>query len=702
MFSRLKNAYRHISPYVFTRQNVPVITGTILLTCGSIITSLGTSYTFSKSVNSLYTGEPASIWGVELAPIPMIIVSGAMYTANNIISNLREWLLTPLGPRVSKALVVDHIQQLMKKDLAFHQETPFGSHVTRFNKCFTTGSAVSTQLFAKIIPPVLDMGLAVGFLSSYGLEIGLGLGGIVVIYTGYNLTTRNKMVELSEEAQKKGFKSFEVAMQEIKEYKTVHDFNNLSVAMRRIDDSLSDAIEAGVKSSSLLPKVGTIQAAISGVGYTGLCLLAGRRVLAKQLTASDYAFISTLALQFLAPLNGLANAINDVTTSIPNVEVLFDGFKKFPEAKDLYPDKKLNVHPSNAKIELKNVLFHYDERTPILKGISCLMGAGKKIGMVGTSGGGKSTLLNLLLRYYELVKGEILINDQDISKVGLHSLRGAIGIVPQMPVLFNDTLYNNIAYGGLSRPGGVSKADVEAAVKAACLTDFVKSLPDGLNTMVGEGGAKISGGQRQRIAIARVILKNPSIVILDEATSALDSETEKEIQANLDDVFKGKTQLVVAHRLGTVKNADNILVFDKGKIAELGTHAQLIALNGIYSKLYNEQADKIIVIENGKCVGEGTHQQLLAECNAYSNLQKSKGNCEKYLEKKEYAVHDAPIVLHREDSSNNRFYSNASAPREYRLTIFNPVSAWKIQTLTTDCNANTEDKLDEISVLQKV
>ncbi len=576
-------------PYVVTRQNAPAITGALLLTGAGVITALGTSYTFSRTVNSLYSDEPAAIWGVELPPYAMIIVSGIMYAANNVITNLREWILTPLGPRVSQDLVVDHIKQLMKKNLAFHQDTPFGSHVTRFNKCFTTGSAISTQLFAKIIPPVLDIGITIGFLSSYGVEIGLGLGGIMVIYVGYNLTTRNKMVALREEMQEKGFKCFEVAMQEIKEYKTVHDFNNLPIAMKKIEDSLSASTIADIASYSLIPKTGTIQAIISGVGYTGLCLLAGRRVFAKQLTASDYAFISTLTLQLLAPLNGVATAINQAVTAIPDIEVLFDKFKKIPETKDPYPEKKLNVNASNAKIELRNVRFHYDERTPVLKNVSCVIAPGKKIGIAGTSGGGKSTLLNLLFRYYDLVGGEILINDQDISQVGLSSLRDAIGIVPQMPVLFNDTLYNNIAYGGLSRSGGVNKEDVLAAVEAACLTDFVNSLPDGLNTLVGEGGAKVSGGQRQRIAIARVILKDPSIVILDEATSALDRETEKEIQDNLDRVFKDKTQLVVAHRLDTVKNSDTILVFDQGEIVEEGTHQQLLAKNGVYANLQQQK-----------------------------------------------------------------------------------------------------------------
>jgi ABC-type multidrug transport system fused ATPase/permease subunit len=622
--------------------------------------------------------------------------------------------------------------------------------------------SVGTQLFVKIIPPILNMGVAIGFLSNYGVEIGLGLGSIVVVYTGYNLTTRNKMVALTEDAQKKGFKSFEIASQEIKEYKTVYDFNNLHVAMKKIRDSLTDATEANVVASSLIPKVGIGQAMISGVGYTGLCLLAGRRVVSQQLSASDYAFIGSLAVQFLTPLNGLATAMNQVITSIPAIEAIFDDFEKIPKANDPWPNTPLLVNPENASIKMTNVHFDYDgglallsvneekkldqdtmdeakknsrpilierqgkfsiygnkdkvwQETPlnglsqdeqnhlkmlfkksstrniiyraelegtllgtilkrghnqvttVLKNVSCTIEPGKKIGIVGTSGGGKSTLLNLLMRYYDLVSGEILINGQDISKVGLESLRSAIGIVPQMPVLFNDTLYNNIAYGGLSRPGGVSKEDVEAAVDAACLRGFVNSLPDGLSTMVGEGGAKISGGQRQRIAIARVILKDPSIVILDEATSALDSETEKEIQSNLDDVFHGKTQLVVAHRLGTIKNSDCILVFDQGNIVESGTHQQLLEKNGVYA-----------------------------------NLQK-----QKVTEQKEDSNVDAALVVSPKDESSeanamelktvsSRVYTNENAPRGYRPTVFKSAPA---SSVVLDSSVLSKDALDHHIIL---
>jgi ABC-type multidrug transport system fused ATPase/permease subunit len=594
MFSRLKKAYQNVSPYVFTRKNAPIISGSLLLTGAGILTSLGTSYTFSQAVNSLYSGETTALLGMELTPYAMIVVSGAVYTANNILSSLNEWLLTPLGPRVSKALVINHVNELMQKDWDFHLATPFGTHVTRLNKCFTIGNAISSQLLSKILPPVLNMSVAIVFLSNYGAEIGLGLGGIVIVYTGYNFTTRNNLVTLREDAQKKGFKAFEVAMQEIKEYKTVHDFSNLDVAMQRMESSLYDSTEAEAKASALIPKVGTVQAMISGVGYTGLCLLAGRRVLSQQLGASDYAFIGSLAVQFLTPLNGLANAMNQITSSIPDVEVIFDDFEKIPKAKDT-SSNPLIVNSANASIELTSVNFHYKQEhnqiITVLKNISHKIEPGKKIGIVGTSGGGKSTLLHLLMRYYDLTSGKILINDQDINQISLKSLRSAIGIVPQMPVLFNDTLYNNIAYGGLSRAGGVSKEDVEAAVDSACLRSFVNGLPDGLNTIVGEGGAKISGGQRQRIAIARVILKNPSIVILDEATSALDSETEKEIQANLDTVFRGKTQLVVAHRLETIQNSDSILVFDLGNIVESGTHEQLLEKNGVYTNLYKPKTE---------------------------------------------------------------------------------------------------------------
>jgi ATP-binding cassette, subfamily B, heavy metal transporter len=321
------------------------------------------------------------------------------------------------------------------------------------------------------------------------------------------------------------------------------------------------------------------------VGTTICMLLAARGVMLGYHTIGDFVMINALMIQLSIPLNFLGMVYREIKQGLVDLETMFALLNEFPEVKDKPGAKPLEV--KDAAIRFENVSFAYDANRPILKDISFDVPAGKMVAVVGPSGAGKSTLSRILFRFYDIQSGRVLIDGQDIRDVTQQSVRAAIGVVPQDTVLFNDTIFYNIKYG---RPNATEDEITEAA-KLAQIDGFIRSLPQGYKSMVGERGLKLSGGEKQRVAIARTILKSPPILILDEATSALDSHTEREIQDALDRVVKNRTTVVIAHRLSTIIHADIILVLDKGQIAERGSHAELIEKNGLYASLWARQRE---------------------------------------------------------------------------------------------------------------
>ena len=325
------------------------------------------------------------------------------------------------------------------------------------------------------------------------------------------------------------------------------------------------------------------QAAIISVGLTLVMILSAAGIVDGSMTVGDFVLANTYLMQLYQPLNLFGFVYREIKQALIDIEAMFQLLAVDAEIVD-DPDAKV-LEANGSSIRFEAVDFAYDERRPILKGVNFMVPAGKKVAVVGPSGAGKSTLSRLLFRFYDVADGAITIDGQDLRKVTQQSLRAAIGIVPQDTVLFNDTVAYNIAYG---RPGA-SQEEVEEAARLARIHDFVSSLPDGYDTMVGERGLKLSGGEKQRVAIARTILKDPKILIFDEATSALDTHTERAIQSNLNDIAKGRTTLVVAHRLSTVVDADEILVLEAGQIVERGRHNDLLEHNGVYAGMWRRQ-----------------------------------------------------------------------------------------------------------------
>jgi ATP-binding cassette subfamily B protein len=377
-------------------------------------------------------------------------------------------------------------------------------------------------------------------------------------------------------------------------YETVKYFNNEAHEAARYDENLRHLENANVKSIKTLAALNLGQSAIVAVGVTAMMWLAASGVVAGQLTIGDLVLVNVYLLQLSAPLFMLGMMYREVKQALTNMERLFGLLDERQDVRDK-PDAK-PLATTQPRVRFENVRFGYDPRREILRGVDFEVPAGHTVAVVGHSGSGKSTLARLLYRFYDVDSGRITIDGQDLREITQASLRGAIAIVPQDTVLFNDTIFYNINYG---RPEA-SPEEVQAAARAAHIHEFILTLPDGYDTPVGERGLKLSGGEKQRVAIARALLKDPRILIFDEATSALDSKSERAIQAELDRIRVGRTTLVIAHRLSTVMNADQILVMDAGRIVERGTHQQLLTANGIYAQMWTlQQRDAKASLEQG-------------------------------------------------------------------------------------------------------
>jgi ATP-binding cassette subfamily B protein len=373
------------------------------------------------------------------------------------------------------------------------------------------------------------------------------------------------------------------AVDSLLNYETVKYFTNEKIELARFDQAIAQYEKAGIKTSTSLGWLNFGQAAIFSLGMMASMLLSANAVVRGEQTIGDFVLIHLFLIQLSQPLAFIGGVYREIRQSLTDIEVLFGLLETSAEITDSPNARDLTV-PSGA-IRFNDVHFHYGDDRPILRGISFDVSAGKTVAIVGQTGAGKSTISRLLCRFYDVTAGSISIDGQDIRSVKATSLRAAIGVVPQDTVLFNDTIGYNIHYGHLD----AGKEAVWNAAVGAKIDGFIQSLPSGLETEVGERGLKLSGGEKQRVAIARAILKAPPILILDEATSSLDTKTEQDINRALDLVLKDRTAVIIAHRLSTIVTADEIIVLDKGQIAERGTHQNLLAQNGLYQKMWNRQ-----------------------------------------------------------------------------------------------------------------
>ncbi|MBC6438829.1 MAG: ABC transporter ATP-binding protein/permease [Rhodospirillales bacterium] len=538
---------------------------------------------YKDAVDSLVSAEEGLIVAI---PIGVILAYGAARIASLGFNELRDAIFARLGQRAIRRIILKVFRHLHRLSLRFHLERQTGGLsriIERGNRAIELLLRIS--LF-NLIPTVIELVLTFGILW-YMLDFAIAAVTLVtvVVYIAYTMVVTEWRIRFRRRMNDADTSANTRAIDSLLNYETVKYFVNEEHEARRYDDRLASYEDAAVKSNVSLAALNFGQAAIISIGLTLVMLMSAAGIVEGSMTVGDFVLANTYLMQLYQPLNLFGFVYREIKQALIDIEEMFRLLAVEAEITDKPDAKPLVI--DGAAIRFDGVDFAYDKRRPILQGIDFTVPAGKKVAVVGPSGAGKSTLSRLLYRFYDVGTGTITIDGQDLRDVTQNSLRQAIGIVPQDTVLFNDTIAYNIAYG---RPGA-SREEVEEAARLARIHDFVTGLPDGYDTIVGERGLKLSGGEKQRVAIARTILKNPQILIFDEATSALDTHTERAIQANLNDIAKGRTTLVVAHRLSTVVDADEILVLEDGQIVERGRHADLLVTDDIYAGMWHRQQE---------------------------------------------------------------------------------------------------------------
>ncbi len=519
-------------------------------------------------------------------PVALILAYGALRLFTTLLAELRDVIFAKVAQNTIRQMAVQTFRHLHELSLAFHLNRHSGalsSDMARGTRGI--GSLLSFMLF-NILPTVFEIVLiTVLLVTLYDWRFAIVTLLTVIIYVTFTLRVtewrnrhRRQMNELDSSANAK-------SMDALINYETVKYFGNEQYEADRYDAALARWEDASIANELSMAWLNTGQAGIIAVGVTLLVLLAAQGVVQHRMTMGDLVAVNTFLIQLYAPLNLLGMAYREIRQALTDMERMFK-LRDIPIVVADRPDAQ-KLQASNMEIEFKQVNFAYDPRHPLLHDISFRIRPGQKVAIVGPSGAGKSTISRLLYRFYDVETGQILVNGQDLRSYTQASLRQHMGVVPQDTVLFNDTLAYNIAYG---RPDA-TEAEVRQAAQGAHIFNFIETQPDGWQTRVGERGLKLSGGEKQRVAIARTLLKNPPLLILDEATSALDSQTEQHIATELLELTQQRTTLVVAHRLSTIMDADEILVMDQGRIVERGFHADLLAQGGTYANLWALQAE---------------------------------------------------------------------------------------------------------------
>ena len=517
-------------------------------------------------------------------PLFLLLAYGILRFCSTLFGELRDAVFAKVTQRAIRRVAIQVFAHLHSLSLRFHLARQTGG-VSRDIERGTRGiSFLLNFMLFNILPTLLEIGLVMLILINrydiwffiITLLTLLAYIALTLIVTEWRMIFRRTMNDMDSKANTR-------AIDSLLNYETVKYFGNEAWETQRYDEHLQQWEKAAVRNQTSLATLNTGQSAIIAIGITLLMLMAADKVVTGEMSLGDLVLVNAFLLQLYMPLHFLGFVYREIKHSLADMEKLFSLLDENQEITDRQNAIKLNA--GNVTVAFTHVSFSYETNRQILFDVNFTIPAGSTVAVVGQSGSGKSTLARLLFRFYDVTDGKILINDHDLRDVTQESLRAMIGIVPQDTVLFNESIYYNIAYG---RPSATQE-EILAAAKSAHIHDFIDSLPDKYQTQVGERGLKLSGGEKQRIAIARAILKNPAILVFDEATSALDSRTEKNIQKELKQLAKDRTTLVIAHRLSTIIDANQILVMDNGRIIERGTHQQLLIKNGTYAQMWKLQ-----------------------------------------------------------------------------------------------------------------
>lgn len=576
-------ALKSLAPYLWSRGGPEAkvrVVAALLLLAASKVATVYIPVIYGQVVDVLGAKEDAVI----VLPVALIVGFGLLRVASIAFAELRDAVFTKVAQRAIRTVALETFEHLHRLALRYHLERQTGGLSHAIERGTKAIDFLLRFMLFNILPTLLEIAMVCGILwGLFSIWYAVVTLVSIVVYIAYTMIVTEWRLKWRREMNETDQRANTRAIDSLLNYETVKYFGNEEFEAGRYDQALKRYERASVISKTSLSLLNIGQAFIIGLGLTIIVLMAGQDVVDGEMTVGDFVMVNTFLIQLYIPLNFLGFVYREIKQSLVDMEAMFYLLDTNEEIRDK-PDATPLLAGDGA-VEFDDVSFGYDARRGVLKNVSFRVAPGKKIAIVGPSGAGKSTVGRLLFRFYEADGGAIRIDGQDIRDVQQTSLRREIGVVPQDSVLFNDTIYYNIAYG---RPDA-TPAEVEEAARLASVHDFVMSSPDGYQTIVGERGLKLSGGEKQRVAIARTILKGPRILLFDEATSALDTHTEREIQSALQLVSKDRTTLVIAHRLSTVIDADEIIVLSAGEIAERGRHGELIAADGVYAAMWREQ-----------------------------------------------------------------------------------------------------------------
>src|SRR5712671_5208224 len=585
----------HLWPYIWPGDRADlkmrVVWSVVLLLVAKLAT-VSVPFTFKWAIDALTGANSAPVqpsnWAMWLiaSPLLMTLSYGAVRIIMAVLTQWRDGIFAGVAMHAVRKLAYITFVHMHELSLRFHLERKTGG-LTRVLERGRLGIEVIVRMvILQLIPTIVEASLLMAVLLwQFDWRYVLVTGITVVIYLYYTYIATEWRIEIRRKMNDSDTEANTKAIDSLLNYETVKYFSAEEREAARYDRSMEGYERASVKTYTSLAVLNTGQAVIFTAGLTATMLMCAIGVRRGTNTVGDFVMVNAMMIQLYQPLNFMGMVYREIKQAVIDIEKMLGVLSRNPEVKDVPGAKPLIV--TSGSLRFEDVRFSYDPERPILKGLSFEVPAGKTVAIVGPSGAGKSTISRLLFRLYDVSSGKILIDGQDIRNVTQSSLRASIGMVPQDTVLFNDTIRYNIRYGRWD----AGDAEVEEAAALAQIDGFIRIAPDGYATEVGERGLKLSGGEKQRVAIARTILKAPPILVLDEATSALDSHTEQEIQDALERVSRNRTSLVIAHRLSTIVGADEIIVLDQGRIAERGTHSQLLATDGLYASMWNRQRE---------------------------------------------------------------------------------------------------------------
>ncbi|MES9966912.1 MAG: ABC transporter ATP-binding protein/permease [Sedimenticola sp.] len=520
-------------------------------------------------------------------PVFLLVAYGVLKIGSSLFNELRDVVFARVRYHAMRRLSTQVLSHLHNLSLRFHLERKTGAISRDLERGTRSVSTILNYMVFSIMPMLVEFALvAAVLLTQYDIVFTLVTFGTVAIYVAFTLAVTEWRMDYRLQMNRLESESNGQALDSLINYETVKYFGNEKLELDRFDGTLGEWEGKAVMSTTSMSILNFGQGAIIGFGVMAIMFFAANGVVEGEMSIGDLVLVNAFLLQLFIPLNFLGIVYRQIKYSLADMDLIFKLLEQEPEIQDRPDARPLDL--ARGEVRFDQVDFAYQADRQILHGVDFAVRPGEKVAVVGHSGAGKSTLSRLLFRFYDVTDGRVTVDGQDLREVTQESLREAIGIVPQDTVLFNDTIYYNLAYG---RPQA-SRSEVEEAAGMAHIREFIESLPQGYDTVVGERGLKLSGGEKQRIAIARAILKRPRILVFDEATSSLDSKTEQAIQETLREVARDHTTLVIAHRLSTVVDADRILVMDQGRIVEQGSHRELMAGEGIYHHMWLLQQEE--------------------------------------------------------------------------------------------------------------